>query len=289
MWFLAFFASPSLAQCSPGPGVLIAEILPDGPGADAGQEFVELVNFLPNPRDLGGWVVEAGTSTYSQQLVLPAGTVIPGGGTLLLAQFVGGDVLYTDADLTMGNASANSDAVRLVDCGGAVIDTVVYGPPGDPNPDGWLDDDLQLAVPAVRPGPGESLGRVSFGVDANLADEDFAVYASPTPGDVNPFHVAVSDLVAGQPATVVVRGPLPGATVYLAASTSPGVGPCPAGLGACLDLVSPVLVGTARSGIARRATFNVTVPAGLAGVDLYVQGAAVELPFVSFVASDHVD
>ena len=59
-----------------------------------------------------------------------------------------------DADvfisLNLGNSGENADGVRLIDCNGYPIDTVIYGDDGDKkddNTDGWVDDSGSTAWP----------------------------------------------------------------------------------------------------------------------------------------------
>ena len=84
--------------------------------------------------------------------------------------------------LDMGNAFSNSAAVRLVNCEGTPIDTVVYG---SPNSDGWHDDSGFTATSlAPTPTEGSSLARLPNGVDTDQCGADFAS-TSNTPGAAN--------------------------------------------------------------------------------------------------------
>lgn len=174
-------------------GIVINELLPDPTGADADQEWVELHNNLGRDVDLSGWVIEAGPSSYSTSGVLPAGTIIPANGWIVVGQ----SALVPDADVAapgfvLGNASTSSDAVRLVNCDGGIVDTVVYG---TPNTDLWEDDDgLVAASLAPKPGEAESIARLPDGTDTDQSGADFAVLTTPSPGALNEVPVPVCSM-----------------------------------------------------------------------------------------------
>ncbi len=162
-----------------GFAIKINELMPDPQGTDSGVEWIELYNATGASADLSGWKVAAGTSTFSPDVTLPPGTTLAAGGFLV----VGGTAL-TFADVTgalsLGNASSNADGVRLEDCSGAVIDTVVYG---QPNSDGLVDDTKAPAVSmAPKAGSGQALARHNDGLDTNQCGVDFEIAPYPTPG-----------------------------------------------------------------------------------------------------------
>ncbi|MEZ4238781.1 MAG: lamin tail domain-containing protein [Myxococcota bacterium] len=179
LWALSAHAGE---VCAPGPGaaVVINEIFADPDGADAGAEWVELANRGPDPVDLGGWRLAAGTSAYAEAAPLPA-TVLAPGAHLVVGQ--GPDVDVVVDGLSLGNASSSADAVQLRDPSGAAVDTVVYGPA---NPDGWLDDAGRVAsCLAPPPPPGGALARQPDAADTDRGAVDFAAVALPTPGQAN--------------------------------------------------------------------------------------------------------
>src|SRR5690606_13864352 len=71
---------PAMA-CEPDAGVvMINEILPDPPGADAGLEWVELYNPGPGTVSLGGWAIHAGTRDFERPtFTIPHGVFLPPG------------------------------------------------------------------------------------------------------------------------------------------------------------------------------------------------------------------
>lgn len=159
-------------------GVVINELIPDPPGADAGQEWVELHRPSGAPVDLSGWVVAAGTSAFSTRGTIPAGTTLQPGQFLVVGQdFIPG-VAVVAPGFSLGNAASNADGVQLRDCAGTPVDTVIYGVD---NTDGWLDDFGNPASPAPKPGANQTIGRIPDGVDTQDASRDFQV-RQPTPG-----------------------------------------------------------------------------------------------------------
>jgi hypothetical protein len=163
-------------------GLVINELMPNPAGADDGLEWLELYHGGSEPIDLTDWGLEVATNSYAGKLTWTGGTIAP--GEFLL---VGGElVLDTDEVVTlgMGNASSNSDAVRITDCLGFPADTVVYGSPND---DGFLDDTFVVATSlAPTPGEGASLARVSDGFDTDASGTDFVATIDPSPGVSNP-------------------------------------------------------------------------------------------------------
>jgi hypothetical protein len=169
--------------CVPSRGdVVLNELLTDAEGADADQEWVELYNRGTEAVSVAGWTLTAGTSDFeSIDVVLPGGTEIGPGDWLV----VGGSlVLEADvvASFSIGNGT-DGDGVRLADCEGAVVDTVVYAD-DEGNLDALPDDAGAVGLPAERPGESESLARVTDGVDSD-APADWQVAGAPTPGATN--------------------------------------------------------------------------------------------------------
>ena len=199
--------------CAPGsPGqVVINEAMPN-PGRvasngetarDEGYEWLELFNPTDAPVALGGWRVhQAGTpadwdAVSRRRLVFDAEQVLAPGAYLLVADALvptspgvrdaldALDVvlLPEGQSLRLGNSEA---AVRLEDCAGAPIDTLVYGAA---NTRGWHGDAPSPLLDAeLAPVPPEdhSLARRSDGVDTDDCGQDFVVEAQPTPGRPNP-------------------------------------------------------------------------------------------------------
>ena len=168
-------------------GVVINELLPNSPGSD-NADWLELYNPGAVDVTLTGWTLEYGTSTYSSAKSL-SDVVIPAGGLVLIHD----DGYTPDSGVTGYNLSINpgagsdSDAVRIVNCLGEPVDTVVYG--SDNSDDQWEDDSGAVATSfAPKPGETESIGRRMNGVDTNQSGDDFTVFdvIEVTPGYANP-------------------------------------------------------------------------------------------------------
>jgi hypothetical protein len=174
--------NPTPPPCNTG-YLVINELLPDPPGADLGQEWIELFNPGDAPVDIGGWVIDANTSRFGGGNVLPAVSV-PAKGFLVLGH-VGLDIADVEVAFSLGNATSNSDGVQLRDCEGVVVDTVIYG---SPNTDGWIDDTGEVATSlAPKAGAGVALARRADGFDTDLSGDDFVLEPAPTPGEANRF------------------------------------------------------------------------------------------------------
>lgn len=162
--------APLVCDDAAGSGVVINELMPDPPGGDADNEWVELYNDGNSAVDISGWGIAAGTSSFGEPSVIGAGFVLQPG-----AFFVIGQSQATTPDaiagFSLGNAS-NADGVQLVDCNGGVADTVIYG---TDNSDGWVDDTGGAAALAPVPASGQTIGRIPDGADSNDSSVDFQV------------------------------------------------------------------------------------------------------------------
>ncbi|MCB9669688.1 MAG: lamin tail domain-containing protein [Alphaproteobacteria bacterium] len=174
--------------CELAGGVRINEVLPDPDGVDDGLEWIELHNSGPSAVRLDGWALAAGTSDYAVlDVVFPADTTIPAGGFVVVGGALVPEVDVVAEGLSVGNGSTSRDGVRLFDCEGTPVDTVVYGPPAEDDPEpGIVDDADTVAPPYGDPASGLSIARVQDGVDTDLA-ADWRV-GRPTPGSSNVFE-----------------------------------------------------------------------------------------------------
>ena len=195
--------------------VVINEIFPNPTGTDAGYEWVELFNNGELAVNVSSWSIDTATSSWVPRYTLPDSTIINPGAFLVI-----GDEFVSGADLSLppaislglGNASANGDAVRIVDNSSTPVDTVVYG---DNNNDGFLDDTGEVASSlAPMSGTGESIARIVDGLDTDASGDDFSAQ-TPTRGlpNVTGCNVnSVSDVVehfteAYEACEVLVLGP----------------------------------------------------------------------------------
>jgi len=135
-------------------GLTINEVLVNPPGADADQEWIEIYNGSDADIDVGGWTIQWGTSAYTNETLLDAGSLAPGAVWLIGGSAVPGTNQV--ASFNFGNAGSSADAIRLMDPESVVADTLVYG---SPNSDAWLDDGGAVAESlAAKPGDGAALG-----------------------------------------------------------------------------------------------------------------------------------
>ena len=163
--------------------VRINELLSNPEGTDGNREWVELVNVGTQDVSLAAWTLEVGKSSWSPTS-FGKGVTIPAGGHFLVAGqgYEGSaDVVVDGFDL--GNASSSDDGVRLVDCDGAVVDTVLYGPD---DVSAELEDDAGSAGSlAPVQDDDESIGRYPDGSDSDDHVVDWGIYSTPTPGAPN--------------------------------------------------------------------------------------------------------
>jgi hypothetical protein len=186
-------ANPALPPCEPTaepPTVTINEFLPnpDGDDGEVFLEWVELYNSDPAVEvSLEGWSIRVASS----------GNNYGGGATISLGKtvaaesyFLIGEAMVADADETLEGrlgmgTGTGGDGIRLVDCEGTFVDTVVFG--DQDNEQELVDDsgDIALSI-APKPGSGESVARREAGVDTDLCWDDFFIPDTPTPGAENP-------------------------------------------------------------------------------------------------------
>ncbi|MBM4131738.1 hypothetical protein FJ250_12040, partial [bacterium] len=164
-------AAPSSAQ------LVINELLPDPDGADAGREFVELLNAGQAPVDLADVRLEfangAEGPVWRPRWSGTAGQALaPGARFLIVDRGWTGDP-RGDAEVTLALQNG-PDAIRL-ERAGAVLDLVGYGAPIDT----LLAEGQPAAVAA-----GRSLARRPDGRDTGDNRADFTA-AAPTPGAPN--------------------------------------------------------------------------------------------------------
>ncbi len=186
-------------QCVPSRGgVVINELVPDPDGSDEGLEWVELFNGSDAAVSVAGWAFSFGTSDYdSKAVVLSGGIEIPANGFLVIG---GEGVPEADvvAAFSIGNGT-ETDGVRLFDCEGATVDTVLYG--DEPNLDLMTDDEGEVVEPYGDPGSNEAIARVADGVDTNTAD-DWKIVGVLTPGETNVRDLGtLTDPLADAPGT----------------------------------------------------------------------------------------
>lgn len=156
---------------------MINEFLADPDGADAGAEFVELINTGPHAVDLSGVKLQFANGSVGPEwddrwsggnsLVLEAGDLF------LIVDRNWASTTDFDAQVALGLQNG-PDAIRLVRDGTA-LDMVGYG---------RLHDPLMMEGEAVPLPTGRSLGRRPDGWDSNDNSLDFHAI-DPSPGQKN--------------------------------------------------------------------------------------------------------
>lgn len=200
------FAQPiflplAMARYRPIHYALISEIMINPRGGDeSGREWIEIYNPTGQPIDLSGYKIgdaaSPSTSPFEGMFVFPAGTVLPAGRVLVIAQnavrfreewgfrphFELSDYdpnvpeLLPYASWATGTISlANTgDEVVLLDVNDRVVDGVA-----------WLSGSLQNVVSYSQPlEAGTSLQRWPPGADTDNCNVDFRLAQQPTPGRV---------------------------------------------------------------------------------------------------------
>ncbi|MEN9787933.1 MAG: putative signal peptide protein, partial [Pseudomonadota bacterium] len=116
--------------------VVINEFLYNPSGTDGDHEWVELYNAGTVATRLDAWRIETATTTWGEDYVFPDGASLDAGARLLVGGPAVTGATYPAEDLSLGNGTG-ADGVRIVDCTGVVVDTVLYG---DTNTEGLLGD-----------------------------------------------------------------------------------------------------------------------------------------------------
>lgn len=180
-------------------------------GTEAAWEWIELVNTSEDQVvSLAGWALQTADPDFptdptdgyrfgADVLLLPGEYLLLAGPSVVVdeAAVQGTLVRYTAddySDLDFGNATSTADGVRLVDCDGLVVDTVVYAASPEKNTDPLYCDNDDASDVAPVPGEEESVGRSPDGVDTDRCAEDWALFVpdaelAPTPGAPNPEPV----------------------------------------------------------------------------------------------------
>ncbi len=167
--------------------IVINEIMYDPISQDSIDEYVELHNRGAQTLNVGGWQFVDGVT-----FVLPAGTVIPAGGYLVVAKNTARLMTHyanlSPANLVgdyEGSLANTGERITLVQADGVIVDQVTYGvggrwgqwahgggssleridPRGDPNlADNWADSDETTKAPWTTV---EFTGQLSsFGLDS---------------------------------------------------------------------------------------------------------------------------
>lgn len=182
---LTILLAVSLVACGASAAVTLNEVLYNPPGADGGQEFVELHN-SGSPVCLDGWRLQfANGAVGDVWAVRWTGTAldtIPAGGFYLIVdQGWQGPTPDAVASLALQNGP---DAIRLLD-GETIADRLGYG--------ALETEALFEGAPHAGTSGGGSLARRPDGFDTDDNATDWTVRPEPTPGIPNfpPFGLEI--------------------------------------------------------------------------------------------------
>ncbi|MFZ5476720.1 MAG: lamin tail domain-containing protein [Myxococcota bacterium] len=159
--------------------VRLNEFIPNPGGSDTDLEWVELYNAGSEAFRLDGWTIQTATSEFKDEYTFENGTEIGPGEFLVVGGEDAPEVDFVADGFSIGNGTGG-DGLRLVDCEGSAIDTVLYGEE--------LEDDLvgdegsTEVVPEVQ--EDVSFARSPDGEDTNSAS-DWVPCAELTPGAPN--------------------------------------------------------------------------------------------------------
>ncbi len=173
-------ANPDPPPCTVagGEALKINEVQYDPSDDDSEYEWIELYNAGSTALSVSGYVLEQAKSSWGSAYMFPADAEIPAGGYLLVGA-ASAEVDYVADSLDLGQGSGG-DGVRMLDCEGTVLDTLLYG---DALEDEILGDAGSIEV-VPGSSEGASLGRFPDGGDTNAA-ADWHAYGTPTPGAAN--------------------------------------------------------------------------------------------------------
>ena len=160
--------------------MLINEVQYDPPGADGGQEWVELCNNGSTSIDLAGYTLQAAGVSWSTSYTFGAGSIAA--GAHIIVGF-GGSTFGGTFSADLPNGGSETDGVRLRDAASSVVDTMLFD---TPNSNALADDSGAAGTSfANDASEGSSLGRWPDCADTNASAVDFTVYATPSAGVVN--------------------------------------------------------------------------------------------------------
>jgi hypothetical protein len=178
-------------QCYEGSGLIkINEIFPNPDGSDSGSEWIELYNTGSEAIRLDSWTIESASSSWSTRFIFPPETTIEAGDFFLIGEeLVPSEFadLTMDSTLSLGNASTGFDGVRIKDCPGDVVDTILYGKENAyaSEEEILFVDDAGGESVTVFPDAGLSIGRFPNGGDSDDNSIDFQSNMEPTPRAAN--------------------------------------------------------------------------------------------------------
>lgn len=157
----------------------INEFLYNPDGTAAGHQWIELFNSGDTTLNIDHYLIQGGKSAWEDNVEFPAGTRIAAGAYFVVGAEEAEVTTDLVGDLDFGGGT-EGDGIRVVDCEGSVLDSVLYGKPME---DGLLDDGGGSDVIGETE-DNYSFGRLPDGTDTNSID-DWSAFYTPTPGAEN--------------------------------------------------------------------------------------------------------
>ncbi|MFA5855596.1 MAG: lamin tail domain-containing protein [Candidatus Gracilibacteria bacterium] len=149
----------------------ISEVFPNPEGPDQKEEWIELTNGGTVPVDLGNWILDDGPGG-SDPYVIPSGTIVAPGGTLVLYR--------TESGVVLNNTS---ETVELSDYTGEIMSEVSY----DESVEGESYSEITVEDTASEQASLNGLGNQIFSIWK---------WTIPTPGETNPIWKQIKGEVA---------------------------------------------------------------------------------------------
>ncbi|MDP2307321.1 MAG: lamin tail domain-containing protein [Pseudomonadota bacterium] len=190
---------PPVCEIAGADGLKVNEFIYNPDGTDTGNEWVELYNAGSDEIRLDDYVIQTAGTDWGEDFRFPGGVFLAPGEFMLLGGETVADVDYLAPDLSLENSSSGAAGIRVVDCEGNVLDSVLYGDTEIEDPITGDNGSLEV-VPDVS--ESVSVGRFPDGEDSDAA-ADWIPYAAPSPGSANADPGAIGDDTG-------VQGPGPG-------------------------------------------------------------------------------
>jgi len=155
--------------------IVINEVFYDAVGSDDDKEWIELYNNGPDDINLVNWVLQAGGTDFNDIFTFPAIT-IRANAFFLICEFPH-PLANIVTELGFENGGTATDGIRIINPHSQYTDTVLYDFPNVNN----LMGDTYQQLPSPGVSPGQSLARITDGLDTNSCDDWFSS-STPSPG-----------------------------------------------------------------------------------------------------------
>lgn len=215
-------ASPTSSPTPYAGGITLNEFMPDplsdwngnGQTGDADDEYIELHNAGTGEIDLAGWALDDVAGGGSPPFVLPSGSMVPGGGFLVL--------FSAQTHLALNNGG---DSVRLLSPDGAEVDNASYATShGDEAVSRTIDGggDWTTTYPPSPGGPNLPPSPTATPTATATRTPSATLPAStssPTPSSTSPIPTPSSTPTPGAPTPTPT--PTPSSTATASPTSSP--------------------------------------------------------------------